>query len=108
MEDSEQTSKINALYGTLPTIESLAPLLPPLLDRLRSYELSTRTLRRQARPVDRMERRQADMAADIQQWKGGLEKVEAAIKDGETTMTDNLKVVEGWVKELEERVSKMS
>ncbi|KAL9063306.1 MAG: hypothetical protein Q9157_008313, partial [Trypethelium eluteriae] len=33
-ESSDQGSKINALYGTLPTIENLAPLLPSVLDRL--------------------------------------------------------------------------
>ncbi|KAH8891915.1 hypothetical protein GQ53DRAFT_719706 [Thozetella sp. PMI_491] len=107
-EESEQTAKINALYGTLPTIESLAPLLPPLLDRLRSLRAIHADAATASETLERIEKRQADMAADIQQWKGGLEKVEAAIQEGEAAMTGNMKVVEGWVKDLEEKMAKLS
>lgn len=107
-EDAEQTAKINALYGTLPTIENLAPLLPPLLDRLRSLRAIHADAATASETLARLERRQTDMAGEIQQWREGLEKVEAAMQQGETAMGGNMKVVEGWVRELEEKMAKMS
>jgi nuclear migration protein JNM1 len=106
-EDSEQISKINALYGTLSTIESLAPLLPSLLDRLRSLRAIHADAATASESLERAEKKQADMAGDIKKWKDGLEKVEEAMKNAETVMGGNMKVVEGWVKELEAKVDKL-
>ncbi|KAM0332112.1 hypothetical protein ACHAQA_002384 [Verticillium albo-atrum] len=106
-EDSEQTAKINALYGTLPTIESLAPLLPPLLDRLRSLRAVHSDAAAASEILERIEKQQADMTADMKQWREGLEKVEEAVKEGDSTMGGNMKVIEGWVKDLEGRVAKL-
>lgn len=105
--DAEQAAKINALYGTLPTIESLAPLLPPLLDRLRSLRALHADAAGAAEALVRLERRQADVAGEIAQWRDGLEKIEAAMREGEGAMAGNTKVVEGWVRELETRVAKL-
>ncbi|KAI1761846.1 Dynamitin-domain-containing protein [Hypoxylon sp. FL1150] len=107
-DDSEQTAKINALYGTLPTIESLAPLLPPLLDRLRSLRAIHADAATASDTLERIEQSQSDMATDIKQWREGLGKIEAAMNEGETAMTANMKVVDGWVKDLEVKVSKLS
>jgi nuclear migration protein JNM1 len=107
-EDSEHTAKINALYGTLPTIENLAPLLPPLLDRLRSLRAIHADAATASETLGRIEKKQTDMAADIHQWRDGLEKVEAAMQQGEAAMAGNVKVVEGWVKELEAKIAKLS
>lgn len=107
-EDSEQTTKINALYSTLPTIESLTPLLPSLLDRLRSLRALHADAATASETLDRIEKRQSDMASDIKQWREGLEKIEGAIKDGESSMGNNTKVVESWVKDLEEKMAKLS
>ncbi|KAJ4421229.1 hypothetical protein N0V82_003861 [Gnomoniopsis sp. IMI 355080] len=107
-EDSEQTTKINALYSTLPTIENLTPLLPPLLDRLRSLRALHADAATASETLDRIEKRQTDMASDIKQWRDGLEKIEGAIKDGESSMGNNTKIVEGWVKDLEEKMAKLS
>lgn len=106
-EDSEQTTKINALYSTLPTIESLSPLLPPLLDRLRSLRAIHADAATASETLDRIEKRQADMASDIKQWREGLEKTEVAIKEGEASTVKNMNVVEGWVKDLEEKMAKL-
>jgi nuclear migration protein JNM1 len=106
-EDSEQVAKINALYGTLSTIENLAPLLPSLLDRLRSLRAIHADAATASDSLERVEKRQADMAADIKKWKEGLEKVEEAMRASETTMGGNMKVIEGWVKELEEKMEKL-
>lgn len=106
-EDSEQTTKINALYSTLPTIENLTPLLPPLLDRLRSLRAIHADAATASETLDRIEKRQTDMASDIKQWREGIEKLEAAMKDGEASMGNNTKVMEGWVKDLEEKMAKL-
>ncbi|KAL1856358.1 hypothetical protein VTK73DRAFT_8295 [Phialemonium thermophilum] len=107
-EDTEQmAAKINALYGTLPTIESLAPLLPPLLDRLRSLRALHAEAASASETIERVEKRQADMASELQQWRAALEKVEEAMQEGEQAMQGNMKVVEGWVKDLEAKVAKL-
>ncbi|KAI8959576.1 Dynamitin-domain-containing protein [Daldinia sp. FL1419] len=107
-DDSEQTAKINALYGTLPTIESLAPLLPPLLDRLRSLRAIHTDAATANETLERIEKSQSEMAADIKQWREGLDKIEAVMGEGGATMTANMKVVEGWVKDLEAKVAQLS
>ncbi|KAL2155101.1 hypothetical protein VTH82DRAFT_3777 [Thermothelomyces myriococcoides] len=107
-EDSEQMAKINALYGTLPTIENLTPLLPPLLDRLRSLRSLHAEAATAAETLASLEKKQAEMADEIQQWREGLEKVEGAVREGGETMTKNVEVISGWVKDLEERMAKLS
>ena len=104
-DELEQTSKINALFGTLATIESLAPLLPSVLDRLRSLRFVHADAATAGQNLAKIEKRQAEMAEDIKGWKEGLEKVEAAIRGGEVRMTENAESVEGWVNELQKRVS---
>ncbi|PMD18017.1 hypothetical protein NA56DRAFT_630896 [Hyaloscypha hepaticicola] len=106
-EDSEQVAKINALYGTLTTIENLSPLLPSLLDRLRSLRAIHADAATASESLERTEKKQAEMASDIRKWREGLEKVEEAMKNGEAVMSGNMKVVEGWVKDLEQKMEKL-
>ena len=107
-EDPDYVSKINALYGTLNTIGSLAPLLPSLLDRLRSLQLVHADAAVASQNLSQLEARQEAMAEEIKEWREGLEKVELAMKHGEEAMIKNVYVVEGWVKELEERMQRIS
>ncbi|KAI1093709.1 Dynamitin-domain-containing protein [Rostrohypoxylon terebratum] len=107
-DDSEHTAKINALYGTLPTIESLTPLLPPLLDRLRSLRAIHADAATASDTLERIENSQSEMAADIKEWREALEKIESSMGERGTTMTANMKVVEGWVKDLEAKVATLS
>jgi len=107
-DDSEQMAKINALYGTLPTIESLAPLLPPLLDRLRSLRLIHADAATASETLASLEQKQSEMAAEIHQWKDGLEKVELAMRNGDAAMEKNMHVMAGWIKNLESKMSKPS
>ncbi|KAK4156897.1 Dynamitin-domain-containing protein [Chaetomidium leptoderma] len=92
-EDSEQTAKINALYGTLPTIENLTPLLPPLLDRLRSLRMIHADAATASETLARLEKKQAEMAGEMQQWREGLEKVEGAVRAGDAAMAKNVDVM---------------
>ncbi|KAF4585802.1 dynactin subunit [Ophiocordyceps camponoti-floridani] len=105
-DEAEQEAKINALYGILPSIENLTPLLPPLLDRLRSLRIMHADAASVSQTLDSIEAQQADMVGELRQWKEGLDKMEAAIRNGETTVKDNTRVVEGWVKDLEERLGR--
>ncbi|KAK2600225.1 hypothetical protein QQS21_005021 [Conoideocrella luteorostrata] len=107
-DESEQESKINALYGILPTIENLTPMLPPLLDRLRSLRAIHADAATASQTLERIEMQQNEMAGELKQWKDGLEKVENGIKEGDSLMKQNVKVMEGWIKDLEERAAKLS
>ncbi|PKS06344.1 hypothetical protein jhhlp_007092, partial [Lomentospora prolificans] len=107
-EEDEQKSKINALYGTLATIESLTPLLQPLLDRLRSLRAIHADAATASETLDRIEKQQAEMAAELKQWKDGLEKISQAMKDGDAVMAGNMKVMESWIRDLEGRTEKRS
>ena len=108
IEDPEVTSKVNALYGTLNTIESLAPLLPSVLDRLRSLRTLHADAATASQTLSKVESRQEAMKDELEGWRLGLEKVEKAMEQGEQTMKANTEMVEGWVKELEERISKLN
>ncbi|KAI1208981.1 Dynamitin-domain-containing protein [Annulohypoxylon truncatum] len=108
VDDSEHTAKVNALYGTLPTIESLTPLLPPLLDRLRSLRAIHADAATATDTLERIENSQSEMAADIKEWREALEKIESSMGERGTAMTTNMKVVEGWVKDLEAKVATLS
>ncbi|PFH59142.1 hypothetical protein XA68_12762 [Ophiocordyceps unilateralis] len=105
-DEAEQEAKINALYAILPTVENLTPLLPPLLDRLRSLRVMHADAATVSQTLDSIEAQQADMVGELRLWKDGLDKMETAIRNGETTVRENAKVMEGWVKDLEERVSR--
>ncbi|KAG7006004.1 ubiquinone biosynthesis monooxygenase [Physcia stellaris] len=107
LEDEEQISKINALYGTLPTIEALSPILPSLLDRLRSLRSVHAEAAMASKSLAQIESRQEAMAEDILSWRTGLEKVEGIFAEGQRTMGENMLAIEGWVKELEERMVKI-
>ena len=102
-----EDSKINALYATLPTIEGLAPLLPPLLDRLRSLREIHADAATASELLDDLAQQQADTAAEVKQWREGLEKMETALREGEVTMGKNAEVMEGWVKQLEARLDRL-
>ena len=106
LDDVEQRSKINALYGTLSTIESLAPLLPSVLDRLRSLRSLHADAATASQTLAKLEARQEDTRQELQGWREGLEKVENAMKQGEQTVKENTETVESWVTELEERMQK--
>jgi nuclear migration protein JNM1 len=107
VDDADQDAKINALYGTLATIENLTPLLPHLLDRLRSLRAIHADAATASETLSRIEKQQSEMALELKQWHGGLQKVEDAIKQGDTAMAGNMKVIETWVKNLEERLAKL-
>lgn len=108
LEDSEQIAKVNALYSMIPTIENLSPLLPPLLDRLRSLRMIHADAATASDTLAQLEQKQAEMATDIQQWREGLEKLEVIINDASALREKNMGVISEWVKDLEGKMSKLS
>lgn len=106
IKDPEHVSKINALYGALPTIELLAPLLPAALDRLRSLQTIHADAAAANQTLTQLETRQEDMAQELKRWRDGLEIVERKVEEGENTMAENTELVDTWIKELEERMNK--
>ncbi|RFU78795.1 hypothetical protein TARUN_3441 [Trichoderma arundinaceum] len=107
-DTSDQEAKINALYAILPTIENLTPILPPLLDRLRSLRAIHADAATASQTLDQIEKQQAEIAADVKLWKDGIDKLENTVSNGDKVMKTNVEVMEGWVKDLEQRLEKLS
>jgi len=103
-EDDEATAKINALYGVLPTIESMKPLLPAMLDRLRSLRAVHQDAARAAEILVAVEKRQEEMAAEIARWEEALDKVGEVVKESGQTVEGNMVKVETWVREIEKKI----
>ena len=101
--DAEQASKISDLHRMLPVIESLSPILPPLLDRLRSLRTLHANATSVSQNLSQMESRQDKMAEDLSSWKEGLEHLENMMRQGDQVIKANMASVEGWVKDLEHR-----
>ncbi|TID16923.1 putative dynactin subunit 2 protein [Venturia nashicola] len=104
-EDPERASKINALHGTLSTIDSLAPTLPVVLDRLRTLHFLHTSAASASATLDDMEKRQSEQKAEIQQWHEALNNVEKNLNIGESGLSENIKNITGWIKELEARMA---
>ncbi|KAJ6262756.1 hypothetical protein Dda_1313 [Drechslerella dactyloides] len=107
LADAENEAKINALYGTLDTIDRLSPLLPAVLDRLRSLRGVHGEAARSVQTLEAVEKRQEEMQIEIQKWKEALEKVEGAVAENEKTVGGNMRQVEKWVQVLEEKVQRL-
>lgn len=107
-EDADNVSKLNALYGTLNTIDSLAPTLPMVLDRLRTLRVLHTSAAGAGSTLDDIEKRQAEQAAELKQWREALDQVEINLKSNESSLAENVKSMEGWVKDLESRMAKLS
>lgn len=103
----EQATKIQALYSTLPTIQSLHPLLPSVLERLRSLRAIHAGAAQAAESLDEVERRQAEMNREVEAWRDGLKTVEEKMDQGEKAMKGNIELVEPWVRDLETRLGKL-
>ena len=100
----EQSSKISALYELLPTIQNLHPLLPTVLDRLRSLQVVHAGASEARSDLEEVEMRQSKMEEELTKWREGLDAVEAAMKEHEQTSKGNVEVVKGMVEGLEGRL----
>ncbi|KKA21401.1 hypothetical protein T310_4582 [Rasamsonia emersonii CBS 393.64] len=103
----EQAAKIQALYATLPTIQSLHPLLPSVLERLRSLRAIHAGAAQASETLDALEKDQAELSKEIEQWREGLRVVEEKVKESEAAMKKNIDVISPWVKDLETRLARL-
>lgn len=103
----DQEAKINALYGTLPSIDKLSPILPLVLERLRTLRLVHTSAWQADEVLTELESRQSKQEEEIRNWEKQLELVEADVKRHETAMQGNVKVVGDDIKMLEEKIAKL-
>ncbi|KAJ6282374.1 dynactin subunit 2 [Bipolaris maydis] len=103
----DQEAKINALYGTLPSIDKLSPILPLVLERLRTLRLVHTSAWQADEVLTELERRQSAQELEIKKWEQQLEILEKDIKRAETAMVNNIKTVGDDVKMLEEKMAKL-
>jgi nuclear migration protein JNM1 len=101
LEVPGQASKVNALYGVLPTIDSLSPTLPLLLDRLRTLRLLHASAADANTVLDGIQKRQDEQAEGIKQWRVALDEVEENLEDGETALAENIEKMGGLIRKLE-------
>ncbi|KAF2278131.1 dynactin-like protein subunit 2 [Westerdykella ornata] len=104
---AEQEAKINALYGTLPTIDKLAPFVPLVLEHLRALRLVHTSAFEADMILTELENRQSKQEDEIKKWRTALDVVQNDMKVCEESMKLNMKTVGDWVKVLEERIEKL-
>ncbi|KAL6712099.1 hypothetical protein ACN47E_003142 [Coniothyrium glycines] len=103
----DQETKVNALYGTLPSIDKLSPVLPLVLERLRTLRLVHTSAAQAEEVLSEVERRQTAQEREIQKWERQLEVVERDMKKSEVAMVNNVKTVGSDVKMLEDKLEKL-
>ncbi|RAR15634.1 dynactin subunit 2 [Stemphylium lycopersici] len=103
----DQEAKINALYGTLPSIDKLSPILPLVLERLRTLRFVHTSAWQADEVLTELERRQSTQEQEIKKWERQLEILEKDMKKAETTMINNIKTVGDDVKMLEGKMAKL-
>ena len=104
---SVDVEKLRALHNLLPTLQSLSPTVPALLDRLRSLHTLHAGAANAASELEELERSQDDFDKELKEWRQGLEKVEKAVREADEANGRNGKVVQSWVKDVEGRMSKL-
>ena len=100
----EQSDKINALYQLLPSIQNLQPLLPTVLERLRSLSVIHAGAAEAREELDDVLRRQGEMKNDVDKWREAVEGVEKKMVEMKGEMRECVKEVGGMVRDVEERV----
>ncbi|KAK5055945.1 hypothetical protein LTR84_012495 [Exophiala bonariae] len=104
----EQATKVTALYQLLPSIQNLQPLLPVVLERLRTLSVIHAGAAEAKNGLDDVEKRQLEMQAEIKQWREAVEVVEKGLAELEESMKGNTKVVGDMVGDLEGRIGTLS
>lgn len=104
----EQAAKVTALYQLLPSIQNLQPLLPVVLERLRTLSLIHAGAAEAKNGLDEVEKRQLEMQAEIKQWREAIEVVEKGMVELEESMKGNVKVVGDMVGDLEGRIGSLT
>ncbi|OAL37450.1 hypothetical protein AYO20_03299 [Fonsecaea nubica] len=100
----EQSSKITALYNVLPTIQDLQPLLPVVLERLRTLSVIHDGAAQAKALVDALEKRQGETREEVARWREAVDTVEKGMAELEGVMKENVEILGGRVREVEGRI----
>ena len=103
----DQETKINALYGTLPSIDKLAPILPLVLERLRTLRLVHTSAWQADEALSELQARQSKQEEEIKKWERQLVVVEKEMAKCTEAMHNNIKVVGEDVKRIDGRIEKL-
>lgn len=100
----DQASRITALYNLLPTLQSLQPLLPVVLERLRALSVIHAGAAEVKTELDDFESRLSAQEKDIKKWREAVESAENAMAEGREVMKENVATVGDAVRGLERRM----
>jgi nuclear migration protein JNM1 len=103
----DQEAKINALYGTIPAIDKLSPVLPLVLERLRTLRLVHTSAWQADEVLSELEARQSKQEEEIKRWERQLVIVEKDMEKCTVAMHSNMKYVGEDVKKIEAKVEKL-
>ncbi|EMR11378.1 hypothetical protein PNEG_00403 [Pneumocystis murina B123] len=104
LNTTSQEKKINALYESLEMIESISPILPNLLDRLKALRIIHADAAAVTTGLKDCTQRQHIIQDEMIELKETLQKVESAMKESKMTIQSNMIEIENMVKELEQKV----
>lgn len=102
--DPQTQQQLTQLYAALPTIETLAPSLPPLLTRLQTLRHIHSDAASTHASVQRLEEKSDEVDREIKLWREGLEKVEERARGWELVWKGNAEGLETGVRGVERRV----
>ena len=102
--DPELPARISALHSTLPAIENLAPMLQPILERLRALKEVHQDSSSANTRLTELEQHEVEMRKQLKQWRDTLSELEQHTDELEEEWLENMENVEKKVKELEARI----
>lgn len=103
----DQASRITALYNLLPTLQSLQPLLPVVLERLRALSVIHAGAAEVKGELDDFENRLSSQEKDIKKWREAVESAEEAMREGREVLKENVGTVGEAVRGLERRIREL-
>lgn len=106
-EAEQQAERVRELHKALPLLERVSPVLPAVIERLRTLRKLHEQSSVAGEMLEALEKRQAQMNGEIDMWRSGLERVEEAmVKAGEQS-SSNKSALEQWLRDLEARAQKL-
>jgi len=106
-DESDVAHKVNALYATLATIDSVAPLMGGVVERLRCMARVHADAAGVTSGLKTVEEGLRRMEGEAKEWRTALEKVEGEMKNVGGKVGGVVEQVEKVVKDLEGRVKEV-
>jgi len=108
MDEEDVTTKINALYAALENIDKISPLVPGVVERLRTMSRVHADAAGTTGGMKDIRERLGRMERDLKEWEEGISKVEIALKEVGGQIGGVAERIEQVVSGLEDRVKKLS